>query len=97
MNKFYFSLPNVVIESEFGSKDIDDAEYSCLWSEHRVGEETIPMADHTSAMRKVWRNNESRWVPAQLDAPYWAAIEELILNQMEDEERRIQELNLEEA
>jgi hypothetical protein len=96
-NKFYFSLPNVTIVSEYGSKDVPDAEYSCLWNLVDCGGEKIPLADHTSAKRQVWKNNKQEWVAAQLDAPYWPLIEELILNFIEDEELRVTELNLEEA
>lgn len=86
MNELLFSLHNVLLASEVGNADIEDTEYSCMWSINRFRGGSRPEIDLRSFKRKEWSSCVASWVPCQMLSTVVASLEQGLQREFEREE-----------
>lgn len=97
MNRLLFSLHNVLLSTEHGNADLDDTDYSCLWTvqDDVYGERAV--IDLRSFARQEWHDRKSHWVPCQMPDLVVLALESILQKKL-DIDALIDERNvLEEA
>jgi hypothetical protein len=98
MNEYLFTMANVVISCDQGDFDLDDTEFSCLYSIYTDRDGERPCIDLMSFKYMEWRAGKKNWVPCPPLPQYLiAALEDRIQLKLDDDARTVEANQIEVA
>lgn len=91
MNEYLFTMANLIITCDQGSCDVDDTDYSCLYSIHDDVDGERPVIDLRSFKLKEWRRGKAHWVPCPAPPGHIVVmLEDRIQLKLDDDARTVE-------
>lgn len=90
MNEYLFTMANLIITCDQGSFDVDDTDYSCLYTIYRDRDGERPVIDMRSFKYAQWRNRKVEWSSCPAPPPHVVMLlEDKIQRQLDEDARTV--------